>query len=100
MPAPGMAKQLSLIGWDAIIAASLHGRSYQPAVVKFVRTHREALARVRTAFISVSLSAAGQDPGDWEGLRRCVNAFEANAGWTPDAAITPLEPFASAAVGC
>lgn len=86
IPAGGMAEGLSLIGWHGIIVAgSLHAGSYQAGLVEFVRTHREALARVPTAFVSVSLSAAGKDSGDWEGLRRCVAEFEENTSWTPDA---------------
>ncbi|MFM7443568.1 MAG: protoporphyrinogen oxidase, partial [Tabrizicola sp.] len=36
-----------------------------------------------TLFLAVSLSAAGQDPDDWAGLRKCLATFEQDTGWTP-----------------
>jgi menaquinone-dependent protoporphyrinogen oxidase len=38
---------------------------------------------VPTLFLSVSLSAAGKDAGDWEGLGVCVERFVRETGWTP-----------------
>lgn len=43
-----------------ILAASVHVGRYQPVLVRFAREHHEALNAVRSAFISVSLSAAGE----------------------------------------
>lgn len=70
--------------YDAvIIAASVHVGHYQPRVVDFVRKHHVALNKMKSAFISVSLAAAGQDDDDVQGIARCVEAFSRDTGWTP-----------------
>jgi menaquinone-dependent protoporphyrinogen oxidase len=70
--------------YDAVIvAASVHVARYQTSVVHYARHHREALNSMPSAFVSVSLSAAGDDPDDWAGLDSCVQAFEAQTGWKP-----------------
>jgi menaquinone-dependent protoporphyrinogen oxidase len=69
----------------AFLAASLHVGRYQGALVEFARTHHEALNAMPTAFISVSLSAAGENPDDWEGLEQCVARLLNETGWTPRA---------------
>lgn len=66
-----------------IVAASLHAGDYQSSVVDFATTHHPELNRMETAFISVSLSAAGKDTEDAEGLANCVARFEADTGWHP-----------------
>jgi len=83
--AVGQHETIDLAGWDAVIvAASLHVGRYQPAVVDYVRADHVALARLPNAFISVSLSAAGANPDDWEGLEQCVAKFEQETLWKPD----------------
>ena len=73
-------------GEDAVIvAASLHAGRYQPAVVDYVRGHAAALSARRSAFLAVSLSAAGHDHDDWAGLEQCVARLEEETGWTPAA---------------
>jgi menaquinone-dependent protoporphyrinogen oxidase len=73
-------------GFGAIIlAGSLHLGRYQPALVDFARAHHEHLNTHPSAFISVSLSAAGVNPDDWEGLRECLARFEHETGWRPSA---------------
>ncbi|MBJ7413646.1 MAG: hypothetical protein JHD15_25300 [Phenylobacterium sp.] len=67
------------------LAASLHVGRYQPKLVEYARTHHAALNEKRSAFISVSLSAAGQNPHDWEGLEQCVARFTHETLWTPSA---------------
>jgi len=72
--------------YDAVlVAASLHVGHYQAAVVEFVRRHHEALNDTPSAFISVSLSAAGVNPHDWEGLEQCVARFLHETMWRPKA---------------
>ena len=67
--------------FDAIvIAASVHAGRYQPAVTEFVR--RDIDSRPN-AFLSVSLSAASPVASDLEGLKRCVDTFSRETGWTP-----------------
>lgn len=69
--------------FDATVAAaSLHAGRYQPALVAFARRHAGALDARPSAFVSVSLSAAGDDPGDRAGLARCVEAFADETGRT------------------
>jgi len=69
----------------AILAASLHVGRYQAALVHFARTHHEALNARPSAFVSVSLSAAGANPHDWEGLDQCLARFEHETLWMPRA---------------
>lgn len=70
--------------YDAVvIAASLHVGRFQPALVHFARTHHEILNRVPSAFISVSLCAAGLRPDDWEGLEDSLGRFQHETLWQP-----------------
>lgn len=72
--------------YDAtILAASLHVGRYQPALVHFARRQHETLNAQPSAFISVSLAAAGVNPHDWEGLEQCLARFEHETLWTPRA---------------
>lgn len=72
--------------YDAvIIAASLHVGHYQAAVTEFARRHHEELNMMPGAFVSVSLSAAGLNPYDWEGLEQCVARFLHETMWRPKA---------------
>jgi len=64
-------------------AGSVHAGNYQPALVEYVRRHHEALNAMRSAFLSVSLSAAGKNPDDWEDLDQCVERFLHATGWSP-----------------
>jgi menaquinone-dependent protoporphyrinogen oxidase len=66
----------------AILAASLHAGRYQAPVIHFARTHKVRLSRLPSAFISVSLSAAGDDPEDWKGIAACADEFKAATGWS------------------
>jgi menaquinone-dependent protoporphyrinogen oxidase len=65
----------------AILAASIHAQKYQPQVVAFARAHQIALSAMPATFISVSLSAAGTDPEDLEGIAKCASGFLAETGW-------------------
>lgn len=78
------ADGLELARFDgAILAGSLHAGGYQKALARFARTEADRLAMMPTLFFAVSLSAAGTDPEDWEGLRKCLAGFETDTGWTP-----------------
>lgn len=68
-----------------VVAASVHLGRYQAEVVDYVRRHRKALEGRPAAFLSFSLSAAGANPSDREGLARCVGRFIRRTGWTPAA---------------
>lgn len=65
-----------------IVAASLHLGCYQAAIIHLIKQHRAALAAVPTAFLSVSLAAAGDDD-DLKGLADCVEKFERETEWKP-----------------
>lgn len=67
-----------------LIAASLHVGRYQPEVVQYVKDHLGVISGRRSAFLSVSLAAAGHDPEDLAGLKQCVADFLHETGWTPD----------------
>ena len=66
-----------------IVAASLHIGRFQAAVEDFVRSRHETLNGMRTAFLSVSLSAASTDPDDIKGMRDCVQRFTSETAWKP-----------------
>lgn len=73
-----------LTDYDAVIlAASVHAGRYQPDFLDLVTAQKEALAGVRHAFLSVSLSAASTDPEDVEGIAAVVRSMTAETGWTP-----------------
>src|SRR5579864_6618935 len=75
---------INLSSFDVIfLAASLHVGRYQPSLVQFARSNQEFLNRTAPAFISVSLSAAGENPEDWEGLEQCLARFLHETRWMP-----------------
>jgi menaquinone-dependent protoporphyrinogen oxidase len=79
-----IAPTLDPLRYDiTLIAASLHAGGYQRAVLRFVKEHAAALSSGPSAFVSVSLSAAGNDAGDRAGLERADEAFLARTGWRP-----------------
>jgi menaquinone-dependent protoporphyrinogen oxidase len=78
------AEGLDLTRFDAaIIAGSLHAGGYQKALDRFVTGAKAGLAGIPTLFLAVSLSAAGQDEEDWAGLKKCLDEFQTDTGWTP-----------------
>lgn len=80
----GDAGDLELGRFDAaVLAASVHLQGYQKEFRAWVRAQAAALAARPTLFLSVSLSAAGDDPDDWAGLDRIGQALSAETGWTP-----------------
>lgn len=84
--ATGNTTLVDLRAYDAaIIAASLHAGQYQSPVAHFARTNHAWLNRMPTAFISVSLSAAGTDAEDLKGIADCAERFKADTGWTTPA---------------
>ena len=66
-----------------IVAASVHARGYQPAVLRWVRRHAEALEKRPSAFLSVSLGVLQQDPKVQQELANIVNEFLRTTGWQP-----------------
>lgn len=66
-----------------ILAGSVHAGHYQAPLVDFAQAQAGALDGVANLFLSVSLSAAGRDEKDWEGLQAVLAAFKEKTGWTP-----------------
>jgi menaquinone-dependent protoporphyrinogen oxidase len=78
------AEGLDPSGFDGVaVAGSVHGGKYQAELLDWAKSAVRDLAKVPTLFLSVSLTAAGKDEGDWEGLRGCVDRFARETGWTP-----------------
>ncbi|WP_207587283.1 flavodoxin domain-containing protein [Halomontanus rarus] len=71
-----------------VVAASIHAGSHQPYVGAFVRDHLEELARLPSAFVSVSLSAAHADEADRAPAGEMLEAFLDETGWEPDETLT------------
>ncbi len=67
----------------ALLMASVHAGRYQPDFLAAVLRNAEALARLPNAFVSVSLSAASDDPEDHEAIAECVRKMESETDWTP-----------------
>jgi menaquinone-dependent protoporphyrinogen oxidase len=81
--ATGDTTLVDLRAYDAaIVAASLHAGQYQGPVAHFVRANHAWLNLMPSAFISVSLSAAGTDPEDLKGIADCAERFKAETNWT------------------
>ncbi len=78
------AQDAELARFDAVLlAGSVHGGRYQKPLVKLAKEKAAALSQVRSAFLSVSLAAAGTDSDEWADLSECVNRFAEKTGWTP-----------------
>lgn len=67
----------------AILAGSVHIGGFQRELNGFVRGHAATLNQMPTLFLPVSLSAAGHDVTDWEGLEDRLGKFVAATGWAP-----------------
>ncbi len=82
----------------AILAASVHMGEHESEMVAFAKRHREALERLPSAFLSVSLSEAGvEDPAAsadkraqaQEDVEKMLATFFEQTGWHP-ARVTPV----------
>jgi menaquinone-dependent protoporphyrinogen oxidase len=71
-------------GYDvAIIAASMHAGKYQTTIGHYVEEHRDALNLMESVFLSVSLTAASNEPESWKELEKQTDEFLASTGWEP-----------------
>lgn len=76
------AEGLDPLRFDAaILAGSIHAGKYQTAIVDAAKRHAVALSQRPGLFVSVSLTAAGDDPKDRQELARLVDDFMAKTGW-------------------
>ena len=67
----------------AFLLASVHLGRYHYSFVEFARNNHNVLNVIPTAFVSVSLSAAGDNPSDLAGIRACVDRLEQDTLWHP-----------------
>ncbi|MEO8549514.1 MAG: flavodoxin domain-containing protein [Kofleriaceae bacterium] len=74
----------ALGGFDAVVLGSRiqYGR-HAPAIIAYIRTHRDALAQMPTMFFSVSMAAAngGDDPNGY------LDTLFSAVGWRPRMAV-------------
>jgi menaquinone-dependent protoporphyrinogen oxidase len=77
----------------AILAASVHAGRHEPAMLQFVKEHRDELERLPTAFLSVTLSEAGAERSDATpeehaqfvaDVQQVLDRFFAETGWHPE----------------
>lgn len=66
-----------------IIAGSLHQEKHQSSLLRFVKKHRDALGKVPSLMLSVSLTAVLRDDKHLAEAMVCVDRFTIDAGWTP-----------------
>lgn len=72
------------VGYDSVvIAASIHAGKYQPQIFHYVKEHAEILNGMMSVFLSVSLTAASDEPESWKELRSQTDQFLQEAAWTP-----------------
>jgi len=77
---------LDLADFDSVVVASpIRMGAYAPSVVRFARNHRQALTRMPSAFLSVSLAAANTANREMAAaeLAKRVDMFSKKTGWTP-----------------
>ena len=73
---------VALDGVDrVVVAGSIHLGRFARRLVRWCGAHAEGLARCRAVLVTVSLTAAGDDPAEWSGLRTIVERFGAETGW-------------------
>lgn len=67
----------------AILAGSVHIGRYQTALVHRIRRWHERLNAIPSAFISVSLAAAGDDPHEHAEIDEIAQKMFNDTGWHP-----------------
>jgi menaquinone-dependent protoporphyrinogen oxidase len=72
-------------GYDAVVVGSpVNDRRHLPAVVRFAREHRDALAARPSAFFQLSLATVAGGRLGARTEREWVAAFTEETGWEPD----------------
>ncbi|REL37755.1 menaquinone-dependent protoporphyrinogen IX dehydrogenase [Rhodohalobacter sp. SW132] len=66
-----------------IIAGSVHLGKYQNALQHYVQKHHKLLNEKKSLFLSVSLTAAADEPESWKELRQQTKEFLTVTGWQP-----------------
>jgi menaquinone-dependent protoporphyrinogen oxidase len=67
----------------AVLAGSVHVGQYQEELRRYARTAARALNDMKTLFVSVSLTAAGDDADERRELEACVRRLVEETGWQP-----------------
>lgn len=67
----------------AILAGSVHAGRYQSALCAFAKEQAATLATMPNLFLSVSLTAAAENPDDHAELARIAAHFVEVTGWNP-----------------
>ena len=71
-------------GFDAVIVgASVHANKYQTSIKHYVTKHAEDLNDRPGVFVSVSLTAAHDEPESWKELNKITENFLSETGWKP-----------------
>lgn len=71
-------------GYDLVIAgASIHIMKYQAAAAHYLKQHAAELNKVKSAFLSVSLTAAGDNQDSWDELETITDHFLKFTKWQP-----------------
>ena len=65
----------------AILAGSIHAGQYQTALLQSAHRHAAGLNRLPGLFVTVSLTAAGDDPAERAELDRLARGFLTDTGW-------------------
>lgn len=71
----------------AVVASSIHMGRHQKSIAAFLRDHLEGMNAIPTAFVSVSLSAAGDEEGQAE-AEAMIHEFLEKTGYDPDHTLT------------
>ena len=71
-------------GYDLVIAgASVHIMKYQAAAAHYLKEYATELNQVKSAFLSVSMTAASDNQESWTELERITDHFLKFTGWQP-----------------
>lgn len=82
------ADGLDLSRFDRVLlAAPVHAGHFPKALAHFVGDQARNLLTMPTAFIAVSLSAAGHDAEDWRGLEKILSDFAEATDWMPSSVL-------------
>jgi len=66
-----------------LIAASVHAGNYQSSVRHYITKYHTELNEIPSTFVSVSLTAAGEEPESWKELEDITDEFLDTTGWEP-----------------
>ncbi|MDZ7806444.1 MAG: flavodoxin domain-containing protein [Gracilimonas sp.] len=75
---------LSPFGFDAIIiASSVHNEKFQDSIEQYAGDYAKVLNNIVGVFVTVSLTAANDEPEGWKELEEITNDLLSRTGWHP-----------------